>query len=335
MTDIIVRQVEEFELDTWDAFVASCAAGTLYHTSLWRKVLNTAYGSGDYSIAAAYTSSGIAGGYCALTRTRLGVKTAVTPLLTPYTGYLLPASPVKPAAPSGTTDSPTATLLQLTRHARRFRYQSLQCAPGMPALSSLAAASYQLTPRLTVEINLSLPEDELWQNLSGPARRNIKKAQRAEFTITDKWDPEQAFELFRQTFARHDQPCEVPRAYFDEIATGALLRDNRYRFCAWRGDEFLGFLVALHYGRTVYYQLAASTDEARTAGVPSLLIWEMLRACRQPDFDRFDFLGANTPGIAKFKEGFGATPVPHILAELCTSRRILLTRGMRRWVTAR
>lgn len=335
MTTFDVRPVESFEMDSWDAFVESQPGGSIYHASAWKRLIDQTYGDGTYTIIAAFDRNGIAGGFCALTRSRLLVETAVTPLLTPYTGYLAASATTgDQPAPSESGESASA-IMALSDFARRFRYQSLQCAPHFGPASLLAESGYNLVPRRTLAINLSLPEDELWSGFAGNARRNIKKAQRSDYQISDNWDSEQAWSLFEQTFTRRGQKCIVPKTYFIETCTGNIMGENRTRYCAWDGDRLLAFLVALHFKSTVYYHLAAADSDALKAGVPSLLVWELMRDYASREYSTFDFVGGNTPAIARFKEGFGAESVPHYILERCSSRRIKISRGLRRLLMSR
>lgn len=336
MADIEVRPVEPFEYDTWDSFVAGCSGGTIYHTTLWKRLLDSSYGHGEYRIIAAFGPDGILGGFCALVRNRIGVATAVTPLLTPYTGYLLPGPGDRLTGQVSSASVDTAhILLTLANYTAQFRYQSLQCGPRLPLISGLTEAGYQLTPRVTLEINLQLPEEELWTSFKGQVRRNIKKAQRHDFEITDHWDPAQGYELFRQTFARHDEECPVNELFFTEMTTGTLLSDHRRRFCAWADGVLSAYVITLEHNGTVYYQLAAADPKALSAGVSSLLIWNLLRAHKASGATRFDFVGANTPSIARFKEGFAPVAVPFVQTDLCKSKRILISRGARAWISKR
>lgn len=338
MAEIEVRPVEPFEYDTWDAFVAGCSGGTIYHTALWKRLMDSSYGHGEYLIIAAFGPDGILGGYCALVRNRIGVATAVTPLLTPYTGYLLPMPGDRLSSQAGAASPPIDTariLLALARYTSKFRYQALQCSPRLPLISGLTEAGYQLTPRITLEINLKLPEEELWSSFQGHVRRNIKKAQRHDFEITDKWDPAQGYELFRQTFARHGEQCPVKEPFFTEMTSGSILAEQRRRFCAWTDGRLSAYVITLEHHGTVYYQLAAAEPKALSAGVSSLLIWNLLRAHQASGASRFDFVGANTPGIARFKEGFAPAAVPYVQADLCRSKRIHFSRGARAWLSRR
>jgi len=314
---IEVRLIADYELDTWDEFVSTTPGGTLYHTSTWRTVINESYGGGRYELVAAWADGEIVAGFCALIRKRIGVLTAVTPLATPYTGYLFGAA--------ATTDAKTA----LIKYVTKFRYQHLQCVPVAGDFTQLETAGYKLIPRRTLEINLRLHEDELWNRFDSNVRRNIRKAQKAGLDITDQWDALECYKLMAETFERNGERCPIHEKWFQEISNGHHLEDHRRRYVAWKNGKTVAFLVALRSEGRVYYQLAGTSTDARTTGVSSLLIWELLREHLDGNWDIFDFVGGNTPSITRFKEGFNPTERPHLLIEMNRSTRINLGRSIR------
>ncbi len=331
MTDLIIRPVEASEHEAWDAFIRTSQTGTLFHTSIWKSVIDAAYDDGLYTLIGAYDNERLVGGFCALTRKRLGVATAVTPLSTPYTGFVLQRENRADAVQR--EDHITQAFVP---YLRRYRYQNLQCVPGpatygSPAdriplvdLRPLAEAGYTITARWTLMIDLQQPEEKLWKGFEGQVRRNIKKAEKSGFEINDKWDRDRAYEIFSETFGRHGKACPVPEKLFQVIADGEILMTHRRRYCAWRDGRMEAFLVALRYNGTVYYKFASTSTEVLKSGISSLLIWEMLKDHLDGSWEIFDFVGANIPSIARFKEGFHPSGSTYHAAEYCSSRRIAL-----------
>ncbi len=317
MTEIIVRPLEAHEESSWDAFVRNCGMGSLFHTTIWKSVINAAYDDGVYTIFGAFDNNRLVGGFCALLRNRLGVATAVMPLCTPYAGFIAPTS-----GEEKKNFAEGHSLTVLSSYLRNFRYQNLQCAPGLTGLQHLVSSGYHMTPRRTLELDLQQPEEKLWTGFSGQVRRNIKKAEKSGFEISNRWNGEQGYEIFRETFARHGEKCPVPKKLFLEIAGGDALTGNRRRYCAWRDGVMDSFLVALRYNGQVYYELAATNTPALKSGISSLLVWQILKDHLDGNWEVFDFVGANTPSITRFKEGFNPVVRSYNAVYCCTSKRI-------------
>ena len=316
-----IRRVEPFELDTWDAFIAGVSGGTLFHTSTWAELVNRHYGGGRYELTGVWKEGRLVAGFCALVRSRLGVLTAVTPLCTPYTGLII------------TPGLDAEAKLQILTYLRRYRFQYVQCSPALQDQPVLHEAGYHVIQRRTLELNLSLAEEELWMSFDGHVRRNIRKAEKSGYDITDQWNTGDSYEIFCSTFERQGGSCPVAAQWFNAISTGVELEAHRRRYTAWQGDKLAAILVVLRWGGRVYYELAAVHSEHKASGIASLLIWQMLREHLGRDWTVFDFVGGNLQGIAKFKEGFNPSVRPHLALELCLSKRIRFGRAMRDLLT--
>lgn len=330
MTELVVKPLQTNEHEAWDAFVRSSGMGTLFHTSIWKSVIDAAYDDGVYTLIGAYGNDKLVGGFCALTRNRLGVATAVTPLSTPYTGFVIKREQNKRGE-----QYEIDTLKALAQYLSRYRYQNIQCVPGLPDLHPLASLGYSISPRHTFDLDLQQPEEKLWKGFEGQVRRNIKKAEKSGFQINGQWDTNRTYEIFRETFARHGERCPVPEKLFLEIAEGKSLLKHRRRYCAWRDGRLEAFLVALRYNGQVYYELAGTGTAALKSGISSLLIWEMLKDHLDGNCESFDFVGANDPSIARFKSGFRPSVRAYFAAEICSSRRIVIARKVQKFLRHR
>ncbi len=325
MRTIEIRDLEPHEFDTWDEFVANSPQGTLFHTSHYKRLVDTSYGSGCLRLLGAYSEGQLAGGCAFLDRTRLRQRTAVTPLLTPYTGFLLD---------SMTTDQSTwhgEVLSALGQYlTNSYQYQSLVNAPGLEDLRPLLNLGYSVSPRYTYELNLQLSPEELWLKFDGHVRRHIKKAERLNFEVMGNLDSETAWQIFESTFSRRGQTCPVGREFFQEIVCGQALKDFRQHFCAYNDGKLVSFISILCYKDRVYYGLASTAADFLQSGVSSYLIWEVLREHSKAEYRVFDFVGANVPSIARFKAAFNPGVRLHFAVERASGIHVKLGRSLGR-----
>jgi len=352
-SQISVRRIEPIDFELWDEFVAT-NDGTLFITSRWRQVINAGYGQGgEFAIFGAFHRHRLIGGVCGLERRRFGSKTLVTPLLTPYSGFLLSRdlinSPLVPeleqgqqpeissaqTATGGDTASTAATIAALAKALSVYRMQAFQCPPAFHHSRAVAGLGYNISPRLTLEIDLRLSEEQLWSRFAGNVRRNIKKAGRGNYAVTDRWDSAKAYDLLGGTFSRRQQKNPVSQQLFDAVTSHRCLAGMRRIYSAWKGDHLHAYIVALEFDKTVYYALAAADDEALKAGLPSLLIWDLLRDYKASGFETFDFVGANTQSIVRFKEGFAPRPQPYLQCLRFASPHMRMAHGFWRWLRSR
>lgn len=325
MGELVVRPIEAQEYDTWDAFVASSAQGTLFHTSVWKKVIDSIYAPASLLLLGCFEGPALIGGCVALDRRRMGQRTAVTPLQTPYVGYLL--DPVLGEKLSDQVSRQSETLSALAGWmSRSFQFQHLINAPHLEDARPLIQAGYQLSPRFTYVLNLKLPAEELWERFDGSVRRQIRKAERANFELSANFDLSQGYSLFEGTFTRRGGKCPVSWEFFQEIAGGETLAPWREIFCAHEEGRLAGFVVLLKFESTLYYALASTDAEYLSKGVSSLLIWEIVRTFSNQEWSTLDFVGANIPSIARFKEGFNPKLLMHFQAEHYSSASLRIAK---------
>ena len=302
MSEMLVRPIEPNEWDSWDEFVAGSPQGTVFHTTAWKHVVEKG-GEGELTFWGCFEDRLLCGGVVFLERERLGQRTAVTPLLTPYCGLLLDEPAGEKFSDQVTRDMRVAAALAGSL-IERFSYVNLMNSPALHDVRSLSDARFELIPRFTYLVNLSLPVDELWQRLDGSVRRQVRKAERLDFEITDNLNAADGFGLFDSTFTRRGEANPISRAFFDEIVESERLRDSRRIFCAIRQGHLESFIVSLSDNHTTYYALAATDEDALSDGVSSYLVWEMIKTQALDGMKTLDFMGANIPSIARFKEGF-------------------------------
>lgn len=299
-----VRILEPHEYDSWDHFVACSRQGSIFHTSFWCETISGAYAPARPVIIGCFENKTLVGGCVLLERERFGLRTAVTPLLAPYCGFVIDTSVGEKI--SDAISHEHAVLEALSGFlTESYSYINLVLAPHLHDIRPLQQGGYLITPRFTYLLNLRLCPEEHWQRFDGNARRQIKKAQRESFELCERLPTANAYELFAATFSRHGEPCPVSPELFCAVLEHKALDGYREIIAAWDGDKLAGFVVLLQYNKTVYYALAANDAEYLPRGISSLLVWEIVRQFSSSgDWETFDFVGANTPSIARFKENF-------------------------------
>ena len=303
MAGLEVRLLEPHETDTWDRFVELSPQGTLFHTSAWGRAIAAAYAPAVPAVVACFEEKTLVGGCVCLERERYGMATAVMPLLTPYAGFVLE----EPAGEkfSDTTSRSHAILAAMGEYLRqRYAYLNLVLAPHLEDVRPLQQQGFVLRPRFTYYVNLRLPPEEHWGRFDGSARRQIRKAEKEPFEICGRLPLAEGYQLVEQTFSRHGQECPVPYRLFEAVVEHPALADHREILAAWHGENLVAFVVLLMFNRTLYYALAANHPAYLPSGVSSLLVWQIVKRYAGHDWNAFDFVGANTPSIARFKENF-------------------------------
>jgi lipid II:glycine glycyltransferase (peptidoglycan interpeptide bridge formation enzyme) len=190
---------------------------------------------------------------------------------------------------------------------KRYSYQQWSSSPAFTDTDALQASGYTINQRQTFVIDLRKGAEALFNSFAPAVRRQIRKAEKGEVEIRDTSLPANSFRLLRKTFEKRGEKCPVPEKFFCEFLGGEALAPYRSQVAAYSGDELLSFVTLLSYKQTGYYALAATDPDHLASGVSSLLVWRALQQLQEAGEETFDFVGANIPSIARFKEGFGPT----------------------------
>ncbi len=182
---------------------------------------------------------------------------------------------------------------------------------------SLPTQTYQ--PTDTLEIDLTVDEEDILAQMKQRGRRGVRKATKAGVyvetiahasfrpeDIDDWWELNQVT-TGRDGFAGHE------KAYYENFLT--TLKDESVLFFATLNGQRLAAAISTFVADKAIYYFGASTSdrELNKLKAPTLLQWEMMKYGKAKGCRTYDFLGIapedqpNHPyaGITQFKNGFG------------------------------
>ncbi len=190
----------------------------------------------------------------------------------------------------------------------KFRYLDIH----LNSMNSYPGGTEIATFRLNHELNLAADHEKLTEKFAENTRRNIRKAQGFQITLTQKTDVGELVGLFRDNFGRIERKLKdchyetLRRLLVHCLAnhlgyiTGAKTKDGNLSAAA--------FFLFDH--AHVYLLFAASSAAARDNGAMFLLIDRFINdnAGRQLVLD---FEGGNDPNLGRFYKSFGAVEIPY------------------------
>ena len=171
-------------------------------------------------------------------------------------------------------------------------------------------AAYQLKERLTYQLALDPPYEQLYRGYSQNQKRNIRKGQ-ARYQVVEG-EMGRLIDLFRDTNGN-----QVPELRAKDYGVLGRLYRELHRQGAGQvlelraENELLAAALLLYSPRHIIYLFGASTAAGRRqAAMAKLLDW-LIR--QQAGSGRvLDFEGSDIPSLAKFYANFGARPVPYL-----------------------
>jgi lipid II:glycine glycyltransferase (peptidoglycan interpeptide bridge formation enzyme) len=183
----------------------------------------------------------------------------------------------------------------------------------------LKPASQQYQPTDTLEIDLTLSEEDILAQMKQRGRRGIKTANKAHIqietitakTLTEK-DLNDWWSLNQDTTGR-DGFSGHEKSYYEKFLR-TLDKESVLFFANYQDQRICAAISTFVGDKAIYYFGASTSDrELNKLKAPTLLQWAMMKHAKAQGCKTYDFLGIapeNEPkhayaGITQFKNGFG------------------------------
>jgi hypothetical protein len=305
-----VRPVDD-DLE-WDTLARSAVGGTVFATSAWLRCAAQAVGGHPLRLGC-YQSHGLAAGLCGVTTRRGPLTRLTTPPLTPHAGFLV--APVSGRSPSRLESAWHQSVAALSAGLwRQFDHVQLALGPGLLDARPFAWEHWGVSTRYTYIIPDTRPEP-WWERLERRTRTVLRKAQQGGFTVHTSGDLGDLGRLYQRLYEHRHQAAPVPVSLVLDLANLAVASGLAEAHAVVAPDGQVASVVVFVRGwDTLHAWVAGAEPQFNPSGATTLLYWDVVTRAGLP---RFDFVGANLPGVAHFKRGFGGDLVPYLVVDRC------------------
>ena len=292
--DAIVDVRVENDARLWTNYVESHADATGYHEWPWREVFERAFGCEPLYVSARRDGRLVGVLPTVFMDSWLFGRALIS---LPYLNY------------GGVLADDSASASALFRHAieiaqaRRCRHVELRHI----------AQRFDGYPNKRHKVTMLLPLREpaaLWDGFDRKVRNQVRKAQKSELTYSS--GGAEKLSAFYTVFCRNMRDLGTPvysRKFFEQILRA--FPDRARVHVVYHGAAPVAAGLTFETRGTVEIPWASSVREFNHLCTNHLLYWSILEASAASGCATFDF-GRSTPneGTYKFKEQWGATPVP-------------------------
>ncbi len=300
--------VEGNDLAAWDALVERAAHATVFQSARWTSALAEAFGRRG-RVLGVFRNGVLVGGVPTYERRFAGLVMTNPPVVAGYAGALVDLPEYERA---GRAISESEQILEaLVAGVReRFAYARFTHAPGLVDSRPFQWAGWRVTPRYTYRI-APRGADEMLASFEHNARKKIRRAEEAGLVVQCVEKTSELISAYAASYRRHRTGPPVPEPVLAALAD-RLLREGIARAYVVRGADGAdhAFQIQITDKRTSYAWIAGTAPEHMAEGGFSLMLWRILRDTSQANV-MFDFMGANTPTIARFKRAFGCELAPY------------------------
>jgi lipid II:glycine glycyltransferase (peptidoglycan interpeptide bridge formation enzyme) len=303
MPEYTIKEITEENAEKWDEFVKESPQGCIFSSFGWKKIIENSTPF-TQKIFGAYDKEKLAGGVVLTEKKQLGHLVALNSLLSPYQGFLLPGTTTSKISDQMSKEHGVLkSLADFTK--KRYSQVELNNAPNLTDLRPFILNKWESNPRYTYYLDIS-SVTSLWSKFDGSVRRTIKKAQKQDFHVgVMNYRTSEIYSLLDMTFTKNGGKNPIPENLVKGILESEILKKNRVCIGA-RSKEgnLISAIICLWDEKMAYYLIATTNPEFLSTGINSLLIWELAGFLQSMNIKKLDFIGANIPGIARFKECF-------------------------------
>lgn len=314
--EIRFEELPESDYDQWDVFVDASVERSPFSKLAWLRAFRETSPRHSFSIVVSKNKSGkIAAGAALPMRAKpLSSDELVVPPLHPYNSLLL--SPLATAEPDRiytSRHSYTAALIGFLREKNYFTCRMIH-HPRIDDVRPFIWDGWTTVPAYTFFVDL--PTLNGASTFTHACRKQHRKCAEAGFRVTVSnrvgLGLGHFMNLINATYRRRGmEPLDYG---LESIPAYVCLLDplDALLYCeASTGDgRVVAARILVPANDGIVHDWVAGTDpEHLRSGVTTFLVAEILLELQRRGFRTFDFGGANTPGVADFKQGFNGALV--------------------------
>ncbi|WP_169921738.1 lipid II:glycine glycyltransferase FemX [Spirosoma rigui] len=176
---------------------------------------------------------------------------------------------------------------------------------------------YTYEEHLTILVDLTRSEDELWKGVYPKRRNQIRRARKEGCTVgrqTTVAALRACYSILEEVYSRAKLPLPA-LSHFEALLRFADDRSGLRVFTVTWQDQIIGCMLCLAYGDQLFDYYAGAYSAHYKKYPNDLLPWEVFMWARKHNFSLFDFGGAGKPGVPygvrDYKKQFGGTLVSH------------------------
>lgn len=171
---------------------------------------------------------------------------------------------------------------------------------------------FSSVPRVTYHLDLNQEYEQLKANFATNLKRNLKKAKKENYEISEGDNISELIALYRQTRGRElsevkDRHYKLIEKQYAFLQKNSLAKQLEIRV---NGKLIAGALFLVQPGKLIFLFSAAS-DAGKKHGAMAFIINSLIKEFAGTE-TILDFEGSSIPNLARFYGSFGAKPVTYL-----------------------
>ncbi|MDG5776844.1 GNAT family N-acetyltransferase [Haloarculaceae archaeon H-GB2-1] len=326
---IEVTTADESTLDKWDDYAERSPHGTAFHQLAALDVL------ADHTDTTVHTLVGFKGqepvGIFPVFEKQLGpFSAAFSPPPDLWVFYLGPAllnvSKLKQRKAEKRHRRFVAGALRWIDQAIDPQYSLFKLHPNYEDPRPYEWEDFEVTPRYSYEIDVSLDTDELLKSFSRSARKNIEAGQESDLVVGEGhqgniWD---IIEQVSDRYEEQDKSFTVEPEFVSDLHDA--LPDGQIRpYVVTEDGEYRSGMITVEFGDRIDRWQGGVKPYDMDVPVNDMLDWHIMQEAQERERTVYDLNGANVENLCEYKAKFGPDVVIHHSLQRATTSADLLS----------
>jgi hypothetical protein len=321
-----IRYLNPDEFDFWDRFVDECDQGTIFNKAIWLQNLVKFNRSHSLKIVGCFdNNNSLIAGFAHVLERKLKIfKLIVQPAVTPYTGIIYKQRASN--YPSKIENQRFKILNEVIYFLdKNYDLVTILLSPQTIDIRSFIWEKYTHKVFYTYSSTI-INTDEIFNSFDPDIKRQIKKLSNENFEVIKDESIQVFFELQEKSFQRQDHNFTFGKTHFMQFMKDIESLKCYKVFSIYRDNDPVYASIVLFYKQKAYYWLAGGDPLYFSKGFNKILIWEIIKELKKEGVTHFDFIGANTKTVSKYKSNYGFILTPYYRVEKANNKllKILL-----------
>lgn len=276
--------------------------GSVFSSSAWISMQE------DCMLLGIFRSDGQLSGGCALKSSKLKIfKILTNPGFAPHCGFFLKHDAIQNAQKIATLKSAMNSLISFIDQLN-YPLVDISFDPEIQDVQVFQWRGFRVHPAYTYRLNLSMSEEELWNNVHSSRRNRIKKLEAEGLRVNSSNDVTRIASIINSRL--NAKAVSFDSALFQKIIAESIVSNTGIAMIAEKEGQDVASSYALMHGPFAYYLFGGTSVGSSDQGA-SLSLWKLILESKKRGVSVFDFEGSMLPGIEQFFRSFGGELVPY------------------------
>jgi len=310
--ELTLEFLKKEEFNIWDKFCQDSEYGTIFHTSTWLLPLFGQLNARLKILLCRNKNNDILGGIAYAEEKKLGLfHFILQPVITPYHGIILKE---RNTTNNKKLENQRFKVAEKINDylSSAYQYITYTFKPGYLDVRPFTWEGFNVRVLYTYKAHIAESE-KVTESFDSDIRRRIKKAKQKDYFISkgfDKSKIKEFFQLQELTYKRqrHEFPFNLSQFIAFLNSLGSRIVDI---YTIYSDSKPVFSQIIIKEETVAYYWLAAGKPDFYSTGLNQLLFEYMINDLSNQGFEHFDFIGANTGTISKYKATYNFPLTPY------------------------